>query len=133
MALRPASILSAHREPSGIATAATVMGAERAYGGISFCTGCCYGTSQARVKPMLDATGTGVLICFRMVCCVIGAFILGMIFRGARWTGRSVRKIFAGNRPPAPEPERIVPKPVYEMPAYVTSESSVDERTPELV
>lgn len=64
-----------------------------------------------------------------MVCCLLGAFLLGMIFRGARWTGRSVQKVF---HRPAKEPVvPIAPTPVYELPDYLKVEDA--ERVPELV
>ncbi len=69
-----------------------------------------------------------------MVCCLIGAFILGMIVRAGRWTGRSVMRAFGRGDVPTTEPLRPAPKPVYEMPAYVTGrDDRAEKRTPELV
>lgn len=69
-----------------------------------------------------------------MVCCLIGAFLLGIVFRAARWTGRSVKALFGGK--PSADIAPAVPTPVYELPDYLRSsfdEAMVDRRVREPV
>lgn len=65
-----------------------------------------------------------------MVCCLIGAFLLGLVFRAARWTGRSVNALFG--RKPAEIVLPAAPTPVYELPEYLTA-TLEEERVPQLV
>ena len=65
-----------------------------------------------------------------MVCCLIGAFLLGLVFRAARWTGRSVRTLFGGK--PVEGVLPAAPTPVYELPEYLTG-TLEEERVPQLV
>ncbi|MGH2784939.1 MAG: hypothetical protein ACRDJ1_06740 [Actinomycetota bacterium] len=65
-----------------------------------------------------------------MVCCLIGAFLLGLVFRAARWTGRSVKALVG--RKPAEGVLPAAPTPVYELPEYLTA-TLEDERVPQLV
>ena len=68
-----------------------------------------------------------------MVCCLIGAFLLSLVFRAVRWSGRSVKALFGGARP-AVEAAPSVPTPVYELPDYlkmaVEDEAVHDARVP---
>jgi len=50
-----------------------------------------------------------------MVCCLLAAWVLGMIFRGVRWVGRATASLFRGGARRTPEPEITVPRPVYEV------------------
>lgn len=68
-----------------------------------------------------------------MVCCLIGAFILGMLFRAARWTNRSVRSALHLGTPKGRDSASIAPTPVYELPDYLSAPAETDGRVPELV
>jgi len=67
-----------------------------------------------------------------MVCCVIAAWIIGTIYKGVRWTARTVVSMVGGSKRRVSEPE-LPPAPVYEVSAslLVAPERLEAERVPQ--